>query len=74
MCTRQIAHMNIVADASTIWRWIIHAKHLKVRSPTERGLHSDFDEMGGIESRLSRPARRVGPSDVKLTQRYIAHW
>src|SRR5262245_43708379 len=48
----EIANVNIIADASTVRRRIVGAEHLHIRSPAERGLERELDELGGGAGRV----------------------
>src|SRR5215471_20005990 len=72
MRAHEVADVNIVADASAVWRRIIGAEDLDDRPQADRGFHCDLDEVSGSFGRLTDTAERVGARDVELTQDYVA--
>ena len=64
----KIADMNIIAHAGSIFGGVIGAEYTDACAFAQSRFHRDFQQMGGANGRLARPAMRVGASNVEIAQ------
>ena len=72
MCARQIADVDVVADAGAVGRWIVGAEYVYIQPLAERGLAGDLDQMRRLWGRLSGASLWVGAGDVEIAQYHEA--
>ena len=65
---RQIADMDVVADAGAVRRRIVGAEHVHLVAPAECGLDRDLDQMRRALRRLAGAHFRVGARHVEVAQ------
>jgi hypothetical protein len=65
---RQIADMDVVADAGAVRRRIIGAEHVELAAQAERRFGRNLDQMRGLRRRLAGAAARIGAGDVEIAQ------
>jgi hypothetical protein len=68
MRPRQIADVDVVADAGAVRRRIVGAEHVDAFAPAERGLDRDLDQMRRARRRLAGAQLRIGAGDVEVAQ------
>ena len=73
MRRRQIAHMDIVADAGPVGRGVVVAEDGDVRARAGRGLQHQRDQVCLGVVLLARLARCVGARGVEIAQRHRRH-
>src|ERR1700683_5068736 len=71
MRTRQIAHVDVIANAGAVRRRIIEAENFELRTQSKRGLDRDLYQMRSADARLPSPAPRIGPGDIEVPQYHI---
>ena len=72
MRARQIADVDVIADAGAVRRRIVGAEHVDLGAPAERGLDRDLDEMRRARGRLPGAQLRIGAGDVEIAQDDVA--
>jgi len=72
MRARQIADMNVVANARAVRCRIIVAENIELAAQAERHFDRDLDQMRRHRARLSGAAQRIGAGDVEVAQDHVA--
>src|SRR5450759_3835429 len=72
MRAREIADMDVVADAGAVRRRIVGAEHVDLGPLAERRFAGDLDQMGRCRARLPGAQLRIGAGDVEVAQHHEA--
>jgi len=68
MRAREIADVNIVANAGTVGRRIIVAEHIELGAQAEGCFDRDLDQMRRRFARLTGAAERIGAGHIEVAQ------
>ena len=73
MGMRKIAHMHVVADASSVWRGIIVTENLDRRETSHGREEYERNEVGFRLVHLADLAIRIGAGCVEVAQRHMPY-
>ena len=68
MGTREISDVNVIAQASPVWCWVVGSEDLDLGSAACRGIKNQRNQMCLRMMILTELAFRIGACSIEITQ------